>query len=161
MLFSFEIVSSPSTADAGVLEDEDDDLKLSQDDLELLDAIATSPQLAPALPQLAEAVLEKPTRGQGRGRGRGRGTGARSGKPPRAPKPKAAAKQPRQSLAALLLVSLSRNVACQLSQYYAAINLRPLLSCNRFPKCAGVFLYLLIVATACPFLIIKLFISLL
>ena len=56
--------------------EEDDELKLSQDDLELLDAMITSPQ--PAV-----EVKEKS------GRGRGRGRNARAAKPPKAPKPKA------------------------------------------------------------------------
>ena len=67
------------SADAGVLEEleEDDDLKLSQEELEILDTILTSPQKA----AVEDAGQPKnSSRGRGRGRGKGRGVKAKGKK---------------------------------------------------------------------------------
>ena len=66
------------SADAGVLDElnEDEDLKLSQEDLKILDTILTSPQKA-AEEDAGQAKSSSRGRGRG-GRGKGRGRGVRA-----------------------------------------------------------------------------------
>ena len=93
MILLQHISKHPACTDAGVLDelDEEDDLKLSQEDLKILDTILASP---PKAAQQTEEQAKVSSRGRGKGtRGRGRGRNAKSkeGKAPKDPK----AKKPR------------------------------------------------------------------